>query len=56
MALTQARGLAEISFAGNPICDDRFYSQRTIVRLPQIQILDGLQVSAEDKVKAQTLQ
>ena len=47
--------LQRLVLAGNPVCDEEHYRLRVLLRLQRVALLDGVDVSPEEKVKALNL-
>ena len=47
--------LCDVRLAGNPVAGEQYYRRRVLVRAQQLTLLDGVVVSAEEKVKALNL-
>lgn len=47
--------LTELEFCFNPIMDKKLYRLQVLFHIPQLRMLDGMEIQAEEKVKAENL-
>lgn len=47
--------LTELDLSCNPIQNRKFYRLQVLFHIPQLRDLDGVQITAEDKIKAENL-
>ena len=47
--------LTEVDFCVNPLQSCKFYRLQCLFHMPQLRMLDGVQITSEDKVKAENL-
>jgi hypothetical protein len=47
--------LTELEFCFNPIMDKKLYRLQVLFHIPQLRMLDGMEIMAEEKVKAENL-
>ena len=47
--------LTELDFACNPIQNKKYYRSQVLYHIPQLRLLDGIEIQIEEKVKAENL-
>ena len=47
--------LTELEMCFNPIMDKKLYRLQVLFHIPQLRMLDGMEIQAEEKVKAENL-